>query len=129
MKTIQKTIALSAVLLISATGFSQIGLGVQSTTNAALGASANTSIINQTQNSANVATKKTANVASTTSANTQKKAASTSVNARNRTEATVDATSGRVQQTATTAKQEASSVNASGNVRAESNGSASADKS
>jgi len=50
MKTIRKVIALSLTTGISVFGFSQVNLGVQSATSAALHATANTAAVTQTTN-------------------------------------------------------------------------------
>ena len=61
MKTIQKTIALSIATLTASFAFGQLGLGVTSTTQAAVNASANTAVVLQTTNAASAAARSTVN--------------------------------------------------------------------
>lgn len=87
---LNKIIALSATLFISYAGFSQIGVGLQSTTQAAMGLRANTSALQQTHNAVNVraanSVKNTTDVAN----GTKNKTVSTGGEVRNQSTAAVN---------------------------------------
>src|SRR5260221_13498188 len=69
MKTFQKTIALSIATLVSGFAFAQLNLGVQSTTQAAVNATANTAAVTQIAGTVVNATKSTVQATATKAAN------------------------------------------------------------
>jgi hypothetical protein len=84
MKTIQKTIALSIATLTASFAFGQLGLGVTSTTQAAVNATASTNAVLQTTQATTAATKATVN-ATTTKAIDVSKSTAASVNTKTAT--------------------------------------------
>jgi len=70
MKTHQKVLALSIFSLSATVSFGQLGLGVTSTTQAAVNATANTAAVVSTTNAATAATKSTVSAVATKTMNT-----------------------------------------------------------
>ena len=81
MITIRKTTALFISMGISIIGFSQVNLGLQSTTNAAIHATTNTAAILQTTHAASAATKSTVQTTSAQVKATTQKITGTTANA------------------------------------------------
>ena len=92
MNTIRTTTALFISMGISIVGFSQVNLGLQSTTSAAIHATANTAAILQTTHAASAATNSTVKATSTQVKSTTQKTTGTVQTTENNTKSKVDAT-------------------------------------